>query len=304
MKKAKFLAAATMATIIASGNATAIELWEPHLPGLDIGLASGTLPPQGVYGVLNSYWASPGKYNNNAQKTNVKLDALVVVPVVLWSTGLKVFGADYAVAISQPLDYTNLKKPGDSGISNNGHWGAYNTVIAPVLLSWKLPRNLHVKAGLLTLLNNASSSPARPAANGGVGAGNGYATLMPELAISWLEDGWNLSADAYYSFNGKDSATGYRSGQELEVDYTVTKTIGKWGVGVGAFQVTQTTDDTGPLPADCASSACRAHRFGLGPIVSYQFEGINLSAQYARDVHTRNAMGGGILNVRLVVPFQ
>jgi hypothetical protein len=38
--------------------------------------------------------------------------------------------------------------------------------------------------------------------------------------------------------------------------------------------------------------------------VSYQFGGLNLSAQLMHDVHTKNAMGGGIFNVRLLVPFQ
>ncbi|TAK90833.1 MAG: hypothetical protein EPO09_16540 [Aquabacterium sp.] len=296
----------TIALGLLSGTrqAQAMELWEPHLPGLDSGLAGAALPPEGLYGVVNSYWAHGTKFDNAGNKTSLTLDALIVVPVVLWSTGVKVLGADYAVALSQPYDYTNVKLAGESTLSNNGHWGSFNTVLVPGILSWTLPNALYLKTSLLALLNNASSSPSNPPANGGVGAGNGFSSWMPELAVSWLKDNWNITADMYYSFNNKNKDTGYKTGQIFEADYTAMKTMGKWGAGLGAYQVYQVTSDTGPLAADCEQSGCKARRFGIGPLVSYQFGGLNLSAQYARDLSTRNAMGAQIFNVRMIVPFQ
>lgn len=281
-----------------------MELWEPHLPGLDIGIAGGALPPQGVYGVLNSYWANGTKYDGNGQKTGLTLDAMIVVPILLWAPGVKVLGADYAMAVSQPYDYTNVKLPGQGGLSDNGHWGAFNTVLVPGILSWQLPNDLHLKSSLLLLLDNASSSPRRPPARGGAGAGNGFSTWMPELAVSWLHENWNVTADTYYSFNNKNNDTGYKTGQIFEADYTVMKSMGRWGAGVGAYQVHQVTSDTGPLPESCADSGCKARRFGIGPLVSYQFDGISLHAHYARDLSTRSAMGASTLNVRLAVPFK
>jgi hypothetical protein len=209
------------------------ELWEPHLPGVDEGMAAGALPPPGLYGVLDNYSVAFSQYDNNGHKTGVKIDGQVEVPIVLWQTGIKVLGADYAMALAQPLDYSNLKVPNDPNLSDNGHWGTFNTILAPGILSWSLPNDFHVKTALWIVVDDASSSPGHPPAGGGLGSGNGFWTVQPELGVSWLHDGWNLSMDAFYSYNFKNTATQYTSGQELEVDYTVAKILGNWTLGLG-----------------------------------------------------------------------
>ncbi len=68
---------------------------------------------------------------------------------------------------------------------------------------------------------------------------------------------------------------------------------------LGAYQVSQFNSDT--------NNGQNVHniesRFGLGPIVGYQFGGINVQAQLNESVYTRNAVGGTYFNVRFVVPF-
>jgi hypothetical protein len=291
----------------AAEQACAEELWDPHLRGVDEGMAAGALPPPGVYGVLNNYWAGYDQFDNHGNKTGVKLDALVEVPIVLWSTGIKILGADYAVAIAQPFDYTNIRLPNTAALSDNAHWGTFNTIFVPGQLSWTLPNNFYVKAGLTIYVDDASSSPARPPSGGGVGAGNGYWTLQPDLGVSWLSDGWDVSIGMSYAYNFEDSKIHRTSGQEIAVDYTVTKTIGKWTFGLGAHQENQLNADSGSgaVSAGCpASGGCMAENYGIGPLIGYQFEGINVLAEYNQNLHTRNDVAGTIFNIRLVMPFQ
>ncbi len=118
----KFLLAlfvvAAAAVLIAPAYAT--ELWDPHLRGTDEGLAAGALPPPGVYFINNSYFApSYHSYGNlgtvgytapsGHSNSNISLFAYVDVPVLLWVPGCKFLGADYAMGIAEPFDYTNLR---------------------------------------------------------------------------------------------------------------------------------------------------------------------------------------------------
>jgi hypothetical protein len=284
-------------------GASAAQLWDPHLRGVDEGMAAGAVPPPGVYGVLNNYWASFSEYDASGHRDGVKLDALVEVPIVLWQTGIKVLGADYAMAIAQPFDYTNLRVPGDAAISNNAHWGTFNTILIPGQLSWSLPNDFHVLAGLTVYVDDASSSPANPPAAGGVGSGNGYWTLQPDFGISWLHDGWNISLSAHYAYNFKDSKTQYKTGQELALDYTVTKTLGKWIVGAGAHQENQLTSDTGAgaVARGCpARNGCKVANYGIGPLLGYQFGGVEVLAEYNQNIYAENDVAGTIFNLRLV----
>ena len=90
-------------------QASAEQLWDPYLRGVNEGLAAGALPPPGVYFVLDNYLAQYNLYSpGNKQAPDTGLTALVEVPIVLWLTGVKILGADYAVGIAQPFDYTSV----------------------------------------------------------------------------------------------------------------------------------------------------------------------------------------------------
>ncbi len=286
--------------------AAATELWDPHLRGVDEGLAAGAAPPPGVYGVFDNYWATFVQRDAGGNRTGAKLDALVEVPIVLWQTGYQVFGADLSMAMAQPFDYTDLRVPGMAALSDNAHWGTFNTLLIPVQLSWTLPNDFHVSSNLTVAVDDASSAPGNSPAGGGVGSGNGYWTLEPNFGISWLHDGWNLSMNVHYDYNFKNSKTDYRSGQQIAIDYTIAKTIGKWTLGVGAYQENQLNDDSGAgaIAAGCpAQSGCKVANYGLGPLVGYQFGGIEIVAEYNQSIHTESDVGGNIFNVRMVAPL-
>ena len=300
----KLLGAMIMtAAVTLAGQASAEELWDPHLRVVNAGLAAGALPPPGVYGVLDNYWVSYTWHDQNGKTVSgTGLSALVEVPIILWSTGIKILGADYAVAVAQPFDYTSYTPQG----AGNGNWGTFNTILIPGQLAWTFG-DFHVKAGLSVYLDDASSTMADLVKgrrlNGGLPSGNGYTTIQPDLGLSWLSDGWNLSADLHLAFpSDATTANGYRyqTGDEFAADYTVAKTLGKWTVGLGLHQENQLNADTlngRTVPNSIATN------FGLGPLVGYQFDGVSIMAEWNHNIYAANDVAGDIFNLRLVVPF-
>ena len=300
----KLLGAMVMASVVTlASQVSAEELWDPHLRGVNEGLAAGALPPPGVYGVLNNYWANyTVRDQNGKSESGTGLTALVEVPIVLWSTGIKILGADYAVAIAQPFDYTSFAPQG----SGSGNWGTYNTILIPGQLAWTFG-DFHVKAGLSFYLDDASSTMADlikgHKLNGGLPSGNGYSTIQPDLGLSWLSNGWNVSADLHVAVpidSTRAHNYNYQSGDEFAADYTVAKTFGKWTVGIGFHQENQ-------LNADTLNGVTVAHstvsNYGVGPLVGYQFGGVNITAEWNHNIYTENDVAGDFFNVRLVVPF-
>ena len=82
--------------------------------------------------------------------------------------------------------------------------------------------------------------------------GNPYWTFQPELILSYLKDGWNLTAAMYVEINTENTVTHYTTGDIFHADFTATKTIGKWTFGPVAYYVGQVTDDK--CPASCIAT--------------------------------------------------
>jgi hypothetical protein len=57
-----------------AGQASATQLWDPYLRGVNEGLAAGALPPEGVYFVLDNYLADHNLYSpGNSKAPNTGL---------------------------------------------------------------------------------------------------------------------------------------------------------------------------------------------------------------------------------------
>jgi hypothetical protein len=303
------MALAVTGSMLAASYAKAEELWDPYLRGVFEGVPAGVLPPPGVYGELDNYWASYSQYNAAGNKIpGTHLNALVEVPIVLWVPGIKILGGDYAAAIGQPFDYTSFQPLQHNLGGGGGNLGIYNTVLVPGMLSWSLPNNLFVKAGLTILLDDASTTMADlvqgKLTNGGAPSGNGYTTLQPDLGFSWLYDGWNVSIGSHIAFpidSTRAPSYNYRSAPELSVDYTVTKTIGAWTLGMGAEQEDQFSKDTfngQRVPGSITRN------YGIGPIVGYQFPGgVGVTALWNHSFKTANELAGDFFDVRLTNRF-
>lgn len=287
----------------------ATELWDPHLHGVDEGLAAGALPPAGLYFINNTWMLPEGRaYGHDGSKESVSLGgAFVEVPILLWVPGVKFLGADYGMAIAQPFDYASLRvqigKLGKDDLFIGGQqWGTFNTLIVPYILSWRLPCDFRVKTGLTIGIDDAMTSPGSPPDDGGpyASSGNGTWTFQPTLGISWLHAGWNASAEFFYAFQTKNTTTEYQSGDQFAADYTLTYTCGKWTFGAGAAQENQLFNDKWfgeTYPGHMA------RLWSAGPIIGYNFGPCSLMLTYNFHISATNDIGNDMINARLVIPL-
>lgn len=290
------------AAFFAGSQANAEEDWPPHLAGVFEGSAAGALPPQGVYFVNETLLTGTKLYNNagDPSSTGIKSNIAVDVPIVLWVPGIKLLGADYALGAAQPFDYVSTSAPGPhSGGTNLGaRAGIFNTLLIPAQLSWALPNDLHVKASLGVYLPDGDFEAANKMA---IPNGMGFWSLEPSIGVSWLHDGWNVSGSFAYDHNFKNGKTNYQSGDGIDGDYTLTKTLGKWTVGVGGYTEFQLANDS----LDGVTRAnSKLEKIGAGPIAGYNFGPVIVQANYNFQLHTTNMVQGDEFWLNVTVPLK
>ncbi|SPF38454.1 conserved exported hypothetical protein [Syntrophobacter sp. SbD1] len=292
------------------------------------------------YGVTDA----AGAYHAAEANSNTKIFAWIDVPVLFWSSGCKFLGGDYGAAISEPVDYVSTRvQTGLTGINPLGtnsefgsaQTGASNTTFVPIILGWHLPCDFHVKTALSIGANDGTTSPGDSVASNTKVAGidlpgltkvftstsksdgnlylwssNDSWAFAPHLGISWLHQGWNISADLIYTWYTKDNDTNYQSGDQFFGDYTVSYTCGRWTFGLGAQSTTQVQNDKfaviNPLTGTSSYGSqpnTRFENYAAGPMIGYNFGPCSLMFIYNFALETKNDVGGDYYAVRLVVPL-
>lgn len=290
-------------------TADAAENWTPRLGGLYEGLANAALPPKGYYFVNTTMTSHATGFDQSGRATNVRTSVFVDVPAVLWVPGVKLLGADYAAAVAQPFNYLGTKYKGTSSPYEMDAWGQYNTFVIPGELSWALPNDFHVLAGMGIYLPTGrfEKPPYAGGSYGGFANSIGFWALEPTLGITWLSDGWNVSAHMSYNYNFENPDTHFTTGQIVQGDYTVTKTIDAWTVGIGGYSIHQITDDRSKYPAvQSLIDGAKGNRvtvYAAGPIVGYNFGPFSVTAQFNQGFGAKNTCSGGTYWTRLIIPF-
>jgi hypothetical protein len=238
------------------------------------------------------------------------------------------------------VNTSNTSGPVPQDWLSGAQWGTYNTIVIPFLLSWKLC-DFRVKAAMQFGMNDGWNSPGNsqaawsanplgfyhlhPAEANAPGNtayfpssvlgkdGNVYAwsandswQFTPNIGISWLHAGWNVSADLFYTWYTKDSDTDYQNGDEFSGDYTITYTCGKWTFGLGAetqVQVNSDKFDAGDGTGYHSQPNTKNANYTMGPIIGYNFGPCSLMGTYNFPLATENDFGGPWWNIRLVVPL-
>jgi hypothetical protein len=282
------------------------------------------------------YTTTDFEYHDNDGHANAQLKlsfSYVDAPVLLWSTGCKIIGADYAVALAQPFDATLLRigtstrSPGTMvptglDVVTGAHWGTFNTVLVPIILSWKLPNDFRVKFSFGIEVDNAWNSVNDSLASitkiggdklmdkNGINAyawsGLGEWVFQPNIGISWLHAGWNISADFFYAWSLKNNTINYQSGDMFAAEYTLSYTCGKWTFGLGASQTVQVQSDkfdAGDGTGYHSQPGTKETKYQFGPLLGYNFGPCSLMFIMDWNLETKNAMGGEVFMTRLVVPL-
>jgi hypothetical protein len=285
------LAAAAGVAAFAFSPANAYEggvSWQSK-PGVFIGASAG-MPPPGIY-MFNQVFtyqanlAGPG-VNNALAGAKVGVQAAVDVQGFIFVPGWTFLGATYDALIVQPFVMSSVGEPVNFQAS-----GVHNTYFVPVELTWKLGTSgFVVKSGLGIYTPSGTIQGPTGFAN----QGNPYWTFQPELAISYLANGWNLTAFIYDEINTANSRDNYTQGDIFHVDFTATKTIGKWTFGPVGYYVAQVTDDKCPVGVCTAFNAAgilpNTQRFqilALGGLVEYNFGPASFSVWATQEVYAK-----------------
>lgn len=288
LSKGIFATALTVCLAAASKPLAAYEagyIGSAQKPGLVLGL-SAAAPPPGLYAfnqvlAYSGQLLGPGAPGAGGDRTAVHVAGAAVG--LLWVPGWTLFGATYSAVVVQPFMMVDVGAP-----VNVNPAGMHNTFLAPIELSWKLgDSGLYAKAGLGMWLPTGTVNGA----NGLGNIGAPWWTFQPNLVISYVKDGWNLTANVFHEINTANSVTGYRSGDVLHAEFTATRTMGNWTIGPVAYYAGQVTNDRSSAFYGGAINANRYDIWAAGAMVGYNFGPASLNVWATQEI-SANARGG------------
>jgi hypothetical protein len=282
------LAAFAMSSAFTSANAfeAGYSGWAQK-PGVTIGASAG-LPPPGIYSfnqvfTYQSNLTGPGTALINPTGNKTGVDAAIAAAGFLFVPGWNFLGGTYSAVLVQPFVMDSVGSP----INLQGA-GMHNTYIVPAELSWRLGETgFFAKAGLGMYVPDGTTTGI----NGLGNVGNPWWTFQPEFIVSYLKDGWNLTANMFAEFNTASTVTGYRSGDVLHAEFTAAKTIGKWTVGGVGYYAGQISDDKSSAFYGGAINVNRYDLWAVGALVGYDFGPAALNV-WAFDEVSARASGG------------
>ncbi len=173
-------------------------------PGILLGGVSAEGPPPGLYMVDQAYTyqtnlAGAGADAINPHGTKTGAPAAVAATAFVWAPGWTFLGASYNATLAIPVGMFAVGSPVNVEAS-----GLINTFIAPVELSWKLgDSGFYAKTGLGIYAPTGTVTGV----NGLGNLGNAWWSFLPEFVVSYLKDGWNLTANIYGEINTKSTVT-------------------------------------------------------------------------------------------------
>jgi hypothetical protein len=286
--KALLAAAGVAAFAFSPANAYESGSWQTK-PGSFIGASAG-MPPPGIYMfnqvfTYQSNLSGPG-VQNALHGARVGVQAFVDVQGFIFVPGWTFLGATYDALIVQPFVADSIGQPINAQAS-----GVFNTYFVPVELTWKFGTSGFVtKAGLAFYAPTGTIQGPTGLNN----QGRAFWTFQPEFAISYLGNGWNLTAFLYEEFNTANSRDNYTTGDIFHADFTATKTFGKWTIGPVGYYVAQVTDDKCPLgvcrafnPAGTLLNTQRFQLFALGGLVEYNFGAASFSVWATQEIFSK-----------------
>jgi len=279
-------------------------------PGAFIGASAG-VPPPGIYmfNQVFTYQANivgPGAggpvpfggTNAAGQPVTVHKQVWVDVQGFVFVPGWTFLGATYDAVVVQPWVSASLAPFGGAPFGGGVQGaipgglsvlGAFDTYIVPFELAWKFgDSGFNVKIGLAMYVPDGNIIGPAGLSN----VGNPWWTFQPEIILSYLKDGWNISAFIYEEFMTENFVNHYQNGDIFHVDFNVLKTIGKWTFGPVGYYVAQVTSDQ---TAFGQANGGKQDRFAIGGLVGYDFGGASVSVWGTEEVWQRTR--GGTPNV-------
>ena len=279
--------------------ALAVEDVPAFLPGSTIGVPVGLLPPAGLYSAVTFAGFGFNGHAGSGAQTAAKIGIDPGAVSFLAVPGFNIFGASYAVGITQPYRAQSLETP----TVRFGYFGVVNTIVNLSTFSWSLPNGLFVSVGSNLHLKDGSYKLGQA-----INTGRNYYTFEPKLGITYLNHGFNFTADLLFDNNLINPANNYLSGNLAILELTATKKIGKFEFGVASDLIDQFQDDK--LNGVTVSAIPGGRGYGnrteyasVGPIIGYDTGDFAIQVYEQSTVVARNLGGGTQIWTRFSIPL-
>ena len=257
---------------------------------------TGAMPPPGLYAQIFAERYRADRLLDNRGKSaldDFHLSADVIAPRLIWVTEHKVLDGALAFHLNVPLVDLRVDVNGQ----HQKKTGMGDIIFGPAL-GYHYSDKFHAIYAL-----DIFAPTGRYDRGDLANIGRNYWAFEPVAAFSYVDPaGVNADIKIMYDFNLRNSATDYRSGQELHADYSLGWGLGNgWVIGVGGYVYRQTTDDRqdGDRVADNKGRAV-----AIGPSVKYASDsGWFVTTKWQKESQVRNRPEGEAYWVKLTIPL-
>lgn len=275
MKLSSMLFGAAAALTLTSGAALAGSVSQP---GETAGVDLATPLPEGVYFVDTGSYGGRPQSANFGGGTNYEG---VNIPVIAWSTPWTLLGGRIQVLAAAPeLDLGNNAQGSFAA-------GMYNPFLAG-WIGWNLGNGFSFSylAGVYIGISG-----------GDFGDAFNQNTFRQDLSFAYHNNGWNLVSNLRFGIVGDNQTTHLANPDYFNYEVSLTKTIGKWEVGMVTFGSTDVGN--GPTPVYLHQS-----QFAMGGLVGYNFGPVITQLYLTTDVYEQNYGGHDTrLWTRVIIPL-
>lgn len=267
-----------------------------HYPAGVEGIKGASLPPSGVY--LRDY--NIGYYADDLPKVALPPGAAfeaagyVNAPRLIWMTPLEIFGATYGMDIIVPFGYKEVSV----GAARDSRFGLADIQIEPLVLAWHEDQ-LDLAAGYAVWAPSGDFDFKRM-----VNMGQGFWTHMLTFGGTYFfdtEKTWALSLLGRYEFNMEQQNTHVTPGQDLTLEWGLSKGLCKTvDVGFIGYYQQQTTPDSG-----AGTTSLKSRVLAAGPEISAVCPKLGLitSLRYAREFAAEYRPEGNTFTLTLTKRF-
>lgn len=290
----------TLMTLAAFALGSGADAREPGTPtampsGATIGVPVGANPPPGFY-YSNRNEIFSGDVHSGESKIAIEVDVRASAQQFHWVPGNTFLGGSYRAMALVPLVWADQTSFG----TESDEFSIGDVTISPLNLSWMIAPGLFVQTGVSFSLPTGKFSTAP----GSLNLGSNAFTTGLDLGVSYLADGWNLSAHANYFIHAENSDTSYRSGDEFLLNWTAMKDVGGFSIGPVGYFRQQLTDDRNSGSFYGGGISGKAKQFGIGVGFTKTFGKVELNASYVHDFKIENTLGGDKVMVNLTMPIN
>lgn len=223
----------------------------------------------------------------------------------VWVSGRKILGgAAFSLAATLPIANNSLTSDALGALGGGG--GFADSYYQPFILGWRRKRaDIKMAYGFL-----APTGRFSPEAADNVGSGYWTQALSSGQTFYLTRDkATALSAFQMYEIHGVQTGTRVHPGQNLDLDYSLTRTIPlqpelRLQVGLVGYGQWQTTDKNGPnvTPAQ-ATAHYRVNALGFASTVILPERRVSAGVKYFKEFSNENTVQGYSLQISGAVTF-